>query len=140
MGEHGIRVNCVSPGAAATPLICKAFGMGVEEVEKTFESTSCLKGVLKLKHVANAVLFLASENSEFVTGHNLVVDGSEDLHFLNQANSILRYNKLKGNRQMVEPCVLFPDGSGAVHVRLLLSFRFRRKTKSLRLTSLPLYY
>ncbi|KAJ6970355.1 hypothetical protein NC653_034828 [Populus alba x Populus x berolinensis] len=116
--------------------------LGVEEVEKTFESTSCLKGVLKLKHVANAVLFLASEDSEFVTGHDLVVDGSEDLHFLNQANSILRCNKLKGNRQMVEPCVLFPDGSGsgAVHVRLLLSFRFRRKTKSLRLTSLPLYY
>lgn len=26
LGEHGIRVNCVSPGAAATPLICKAFG------------------------------------------------------------------------------------------------------------------
>ncbi|KAJ6875342.1 hypothetical protein NC652_034916 [Populus alba x Populus x berolinensis] len=116
--------------------------LGVEEVEKTFESTSCLKGVLKLKHVANAVLFLASEDSEFVTGHDLLVDGSEDLQFLNQANSILRCNKLKGNRQMVEPCVLFPDGStsGAVHVRFLLSFRFRRKTKSLRLTSLPLYY
>jgi hypothetical protein len=63
-----------------------------------------------------------------------------DLHILNQANSILRYNKLKGNRQMVEPCALFPDSSGIVHVRLLLSFRFCRKTKSLRLTSLPQYY
>ena len=31
--------------------------------------------MLKAKHVADAVLFLASEDSEFVTGHNLVVDG-----------------------------------------------------------------
>ncbi|KAJ6293948.1 hypothetical protein OIU76_022094 [Salix suchowensis] len=75
LGEHGIRVNSVSPGAVATPLVCNALGMGVEEVEKTFESTSCLKGVLKLNHVAKAVLFLASDDSEFVTGHNLVVDG-----------------------------------------------------------------
>ncbi|KAI5562479.1 hypothetical protein BDE02_15G056400 [Populus trichocarpa] len=87
LGEHGIRVNCVSPGPVATPLICKAFGMGVEEVEKTFESTSCLKGVLKLKHVANAVLFLASEDSEFVTGHNLVVDGGFTFPQSSQFNS-----------------------------------------------------
>jgi enoyl-[acyl-carrier-protein] reductase (NADH) len=61
--------------------------MGVEEVEKTFESTSCLKGVLKLKHVANAVLFLASEDSEFVTGHNLVVDGGFTFPQSSQFNS-----------------------------------------------------
>lgn len=76
LGEHGIRVNCVSPGPVATPLACnKAFEMGVEEVEKFFQSSYYLKGVLKTKHIADAVLFLASDDSEFVTGQNLIVDG-----------------------------------------------------------------
>ncbi|EEF52114.1 (-)-isopiperitenol/(-)-carveol dehydrogenase, mitochondrial [Ricinus communis] len=76
LGEHGIRVNCVSPGAVATPLTCKDFGMETEEdVEKAFESSYWLKGVMKVKHVTDAVLFLACQDSEFITGHNLVVDG-----------------------------------------------------------------
>ncbi|KAL4353599.1 hypothetical protein GQ457_06G037060 [Hibiscus cannabinus] len=77
LGPHGIRVNCVSPGPVATPLLCEAFGMGAEDVETSFASMYSLKnnGVLKVKHVADAVLFLASEESQFITGHNLVVDG-----------------------------------------------------------------
>ncbi|KAG5230397.1 isopiperitenol/carveol dehydrogenase [Salix suchowensis] len=75
LGKHGIRVNCVSPGPVATPMVCEANNMGAEEVEKFYESSYCLKGVMKAKHVADAVLFLASEDSEFVTGQNLVVDG-----------------------------------------------------------------
>ncbi|TYJ07863.1 hypothetical protein E1A91_A11G035800v1 [Gossypium mustelinum] len=74
---HGIRVDCVSPGPVATPLLCEAFGMGAEDVETSFARMYWLKnnGVLKVKHVADAVLFLASEESQFITGHNLVVDG-----------------------------------------------------------------
>jgi NAD(P)-dependent dehydrogenase (short-subunit alcohol dehydrogenase family) len=75
LGEHGIRVNCVSPGLVATPLTCKTLEMGVEEVENAFQSCYYLKGVLKAKHIADAVLFLASDDSEFVTGQNLIVDG-----------------------------------------------------------------
>ena len=46
-----------------------------EEVDKVLESSSNLKGgVLMPKNVADAVMFLASEDSQFVTGHNLVVD------------------------------------------------------------------
>ncbi|KAB5525207.1 hypothetical protein DKX38_022956 [Salix brachista] len=59
----------------ATPMVCELTNMGVEEVEKLYESSYCLKGVLKAKHVADAVLFLASEDSEIVTGQNAVVDG-----------------------------------------------------------------
>uniref|UniRef100_A0A6N2NH44 Uncharacterized protein n=1 Tax=Salix viminalis TaxID=40686 RepID=A0A6N2NH44_SALVM len=75
LGKHGIRVNCVSPGPVATPMVCEANNMGVEELEKLFVSICCLKGVLKAKHIADAVLFLASTDSEFVTGQNLMVDG-----------------------------------------------------------------
>ncbi|KAJ7945964.1 Short-chain dehydrogenase/reductase [Quillaja saponaria] len=76
LAEHGIRVNCVSPNALATPLTCHAHGMSVEELEKLYSHYSRLKGVtLNKKHVADAVLFLACNDSEFVTGHDLVVDG-----------------------------------------------------------------
>ncbi|KAK7846798.1 (-)-isopiperitenol/(-)-carveol dehydrogenase [Quercus suber] len=65
LGEHGIRVNCVSPYVVATPLMAyHALGMDAEQVGKLFEE----------RHVADAVLFLASDDSECVTGHNLVVD------------------------------------------------------------------
>ncbi|KAF8390278.1 hypothetical protein HHK36_024803 [Tetracentron sinense] len=76
LGEHGIRVNCVSPSALATPLIVEAFQMDGEGIEKAFEPFTTLKGVgFKVNNVADAVLFLASDESAFVTGHNLVVDG-----------------------------------------------------------------
>lgn len=76
LGEHGIRVNCVSPGAVATPLVCGEFHMSVEECEKIFDGDIALKGcgALKAEDMANAVLFLSSQDSMFVTGHNLVVD------------------------------------------------------------------
>ncbi|XP_030531262.1 (-)-isopiperitenol/(-)-carveol dehydrogenase, mitochondrial-like [Rhodamnia argentea] len=75
LGAHGIRVNCVSPGGVATPMVSNYLGRSKEEIERLFEPTSSLKGVLKAKHVADAVVFLASEDSAFVTGHNLVIDG-----------------------------------------------------------------
>ncbi|CAN6714001.1 unnamed protein product [Malus baccata var. baccata] len=76
LGVHGIRVNCVSPNALATPLTCRARGMEVGEVQKSYEKFACLKGVvLTPRHVADAVLFLACDDSEFVTGHDMVVDG-----------------------------------------------------------------
>lgn len=76
LGAYGIRVNSVSPYGVATPGVCSSFGLEVEKVEKFFEGYTSLKGiVLKGKHVGDAVLFLASEDSEFVTGHDLIVDG-----------------------------------------------------------------
>ncbi|XP_015877318.2 short-chain dehydrogenase reductase 3b-like [Ziziphus jujuba] len=76
LGEYGIRVNTVSPNGVATPLTCKAFGMDAGEAEKLFESFAHLKGVApKTRHVADAVLYLACDESEFVTGADLAVDG-----------------------------------------------------------------
>ncbi|OMO99336.1 Short-chain dehydrogenase/reductase SDR [Corchorus capsularis] len=76
LGVHGIRVNCVSPNGVATPLTCGAHEKSVEEVEEIYEAKMVLKGVhLRAGHVADAVLFLASNESELITGHDLLVDG-----------------------------------------------------------------
>ncbi|XP_052176074.1 (-)-isopiperitenol/(-)-carveol dehydrogenase, mitochondrial-like [Diospyros lotus] len=78
LGQHGIRVNAVSPFVVATPLMCELHGkrMSEEEVEKTYEPLIPLKGAaLKAKNVADAVLFLASDDSALITGQDMVIDG-----------------------------------------------------------------
>ncbi|KAK1275024.1 Momilactone A synthase [Acorus gramineus] len=66
LGQHGIRVNLVSPYAVATPLAFNGFAMGCGN----------LKGVaLKAEDVAHAVLYLSSDDAKYVSGHNLLVDG-----------------------------------------------------------------
>ncbi|CAI0399256.1 unnamed protein product [Linum tenue] len=76
LGEHGIRVNCVSPYVVATPMALRGFGG-----EKDAEWVESTVGVnMSLKGVADAVVFLASAESELVTGLDLVVDGGYKGH------------------------------------------------------------
>ncbi|KAL5707546.1 hypothetical protein ACHQM5_018436 [Ranunculus cassubicifolius] len=77
LGKYGVRVNCVSPSAVATPLMMNYLGTKDKDVaENAFSSMGNGKGMLcQVHHVADAVLFLASSQSAFVSGHNLVVDG-----------------------------------------------------------------
>ncbi|KAK1380697.1 (-)-isopiperitenol/(-)-carveol dehydrogenase, mitochondrial-like [Heracleum sosnowskyi] len=77
LGQYGIRVNCVSPGGVVTPLTCKVMKLSLEECENYFEGFMGLKGfgATKAKDIADAVLFLACQDSQFITGHDLVVDG-----------------------------------------------------------------
>ncbi|XP_077239842.1 short-chain dehydrogenase reductase 3b-like [Tasmannia lanceolata] len=76
LGKHGIRVNCISPFGVATPLACALKNLSPSEVEAYCSASSNLKGiVLKPNHLAEAALFLASDESAFVSGLNLNVDG-----------------------------------------------------------------
>ncbi|KAJ4810960.1 NAD(P)-binding Rossmann-fold superfamily protein [Rhynchospora pubera] len=77
LGKYGIRVNCVSPAGVATPMTTKALGMDEEKVEEFMAKHPALQGVkLKANDVAQAVMYLASDESRFVSGLNLVVDGA----------------------------------------------------------------
>jgi 3-oxoacyl-[acyl-carrier protein] reductase len=74
-GPNGIRVNAVSPGSILTERLLGLFqGWPKEEQERRVSSTP-LKRFGKPEEVAAAVLFLASEESSFVTGVNIDVNG-----------------------------------------------------------------
>ncbi|XP_060200922.1 short chain aldehyde dehydrogenase 1-like [Lycium barbarum] len=77
LGQHGIRVNCVSPFCVPTPMLRN--GLGIKEKEKVEEfvcETANLKGtILEAEDVAEAALHLASDESKYISGMNLVIDG-----------------------------------------------------------------
>jgi NAD(P)-dependent dehydrogenase (short-subunit alcohol dehydrogenase family) len=82
LGEQNVRVNCISPGGIATGIFAKSFGLPSEAADKTAEAMKA--GLAKLQpipragitdDIANAAVFLASDQSSFINGHNLVVDG-----------------------------------------------------------------
>jgi NAD(P)-dependent dehydrogenase (short-subunit alcohol dehydrogenase family) len=82
LGEHFVRVNSVSPGGIATGIFGKAAGMPVAMAEQTagkaaqaLEKFQAIPRAGLTDDVAAAAVFLASDESSFINGHDLVVDG-----------------------------------------------------------------
>ncbi|MGL9618896.1 glucose 1-dehydrogenase [Bradyrhizobium sp. U531] len=83
LGETNVRVNAISPGAIATGIFGKALGLSTDAAEKT---PAVMREVYKTAQpipraglpddIAQAALFLASDESSFINGHDLVVDGA----------------------------------------------------------------
>jgi len=74
LGQYGIRVNCVSPYFIPTELTLDFFKF--KEGHDYSSIYSNLKGQrLQMDDVAQALLYIASDESKYVSGHNLAVDG-----------------------------------------------------------------
>jgi NAD(P)-dependent dehydrogenase (short-subunit alcohol dehydrogenase family) len=78
LAPRGIRVNCISPGwveTKHTQNLRSSIGQaGMSDIERMYPL-----GLGLPEDVANAVDFLISNNSRWITGHNLVVDGGRTL-------------------------------------------------------------
>jgi NAD(P)-dependent dehydrogenase (short-subunit alcohol dehydrogenase family) len=106
LGTSNIRVNCICPGAITTPI----FGRGLNLDQKASERLAQLlkmefKNIQPIprsgipEDAANAVLWLASDDSSFVTSHALVFDGGISLgrtveEFKNVFDEIVKTLKL----------------------------------------------
>lgn len=81
LAPFGVRVNSISPGSIATPIIGKALGLETKDADRSVDALiSYLKERLPLQRsglpddIAYGALYLASEEGSFVTGHDLVID------------------------------------------------------------------
>ncbi|MFO0917623.1 MAG: glucose 1-dehydrogenase [Planctomycetaceae bacterium] len=75
---RNIRVNVVSPGTVVTPAYKSELGMNDEQIRE-FEAQAALQAPLERsgtpEEIAKAVVFLASDDSSYMTGAELFVDG-----------------------------------------------------------------
>jgi NAD(P)-dependent dehydrogenase (short-subunit alcohol dehydrogenase family) len=85
LGEFGIRVNAVCPGAVAGPRIdrviaadAEARGLPVETVRQSALNQNALREFIQPESVAREVLFLCSPMGRQVTGQAIAVDGDTD--------------------------------------------------------------
>jgi dihydroanticapsin dehydrogenase len=75
-GPLGIRVNCICPGEVDTPMTRKKIGLAqIEQHLKPAAERCHLKRVGTPQDIANAVMFLASDEASWITGVILPVDG-----------------------------------------------------------------
>lgn len=73
LAEHRIRVNAICPGFIATPLA--AAGRDADSLKDRFAVSQPWPEPGQGEHIAGAALFLAGDDSTFVTGESLIVDG-----------------------------------------------------------------
>lgn len=78
LGPDSIRVNCICPGAIATPLAANTVGRPDSLIEDRISDFATQQPIPRAglpDDIAQMALFLASDRSSFVTGQAIVVDG-----------------------------------------------------------------
>jgi len=73
--DRGIRVNAVCPGMVVTPLLTKAMGIPPEASEAAARQVVPMRRQAEPAEIAKVALFLASDDSTYVLGEEIVVDG-----------------------------------------------------------------
>lgn len=71
LGPHGVRVNCVCPGDIVTPML----GADLSVFEEPLSKRQPIGRAGRPRDVASAIMFLASDNADWIAGEALVVDG-----------------------------------------------------------------
>lgn len=74
--KYNIRVNCISPGYIFTEMINHEEGKGSHN---KFIKLTPMNRLGQVEDLMGAIIFLASDASSFMTGHNLVIDGGYTL-------------------------------------------------------------
>jgi NAD(P)-dependent dehydrogenase (short-subunit alcohol dehydrogenase family) len=72
LGPHGITVNAVAPGATETPLNSEVY---TDAVRRVYAEKIAVGRIARPEEIVGAVVFLASDEAAYVTGHELLVDG-----------------------------------------------------------------
>lgn len=75
VGVLGIRVNAVAPGPVQTGMLDRFTGN--EERKSSLATLNALKRIGNPDEIANAILFVSSDEASFMTGHILTVDGGK---------------------------------------------------------------
>jgi NAD(P)-dependent dehydrogenase (short-subunit alcohol dehydrogenase family) len=76
-GDRNIRVNCLCPGVTLTPMLEQGMNRAADPVarRRSLEQDVPLKRLGKPEEIAKGALFLASNDSSFMNGATLVIDG-----------------------------------------------------------------
>jgi NAD(P)-dependent dehydrogenase (short-subunit alcohol dehydrogenase family)/dienelactone hydrolase len=77
-GPDGIRANCISPGLTQSPALDPMLKDPFDSIQKQVR-TSPLGRIGRPEDIAPLALFLASDESSYITGVNIVVDGGQSL-------------------------------------------------------------
>ncbi len=75
LGKYGILVNAIAPGLIDTPLTQKL----PEDVQEKLIQAQPTKSMGQPEDIANAVAFLSNENTQFITGQTIYVDGGKSI-------------------------------------------------------------
>ena len=75
VARHNIRVNAVQPGRARTKMNVETMRDNDPEAEKRLDATAPMNRAALPSELADAILWLCSDSSSYVTGHTLLVDG-----------------------------------------------------------------
>jgi len=75
LAGKGIRANMISPGPTETPILKGQFGENTDAMKERFKTMIPMGRIGKPEEIASAAVFLASDESSYITGIDLPVDG-----------------------------------------------------------------